>query len=110
MEKPPDEFTIQTTPQRWGTGDAVIAKVEILGKDGTTPEYFRTGDMLRLRVHYKTRKPIDTPTFGLAIYRRDGAHVNGPNPSTRATALPDRRRRRDGVHHRRCRSTRATLN
>ncbi|MCB9159067.1 MAG: ABC transporter ATP-binding protein [Caldilineaceae bacterium] len=79
VEKPPDEFTIQTTPQRWGTGDAVIAKVEILGKDGTTPEYFRTGDMLRLRVHYKTRKPIDTPTFGLAIYRRDGAHVNGPN-------------------------------
>ena len=78
-ERPPDEFTIQTTPQRWGTGDAVIAKVEILGKDGTTPEYFRTGDMLRLRVHYKTRKPIDTPTFGLAIYRRDGAHVNGPN-------------------------------
>ena len=78
-ERPPDEFTIQTTPQRWGTGDAVIAKVEILGKDGATPEYFRTGDMLRLRVHYKTRKPIDTPTFGLAIYRRDGAHVNGPN-------------------------------
>ena len=78
-ERPPDEFTIQTTPQRWGTGDAVIAKVEILGKDGATPEYFRTGDMLRLRVHYKTRKPIDAPTFGLAIYRRDGAHVNGPN-------------------------------
>ncbi|MEZ4584749.1 MAG: Wzt carbohydrate-binding domain-containing protein, partial [Caldilineaceae bacterium] len=79
VEKPPDEFTIQTTPQRWGTGDAVIAKVEILGKDGTTPENFRTGDMKRMREHYKTRKPIDTPTFGLAIYRRDGAHVNGPN-------------------------------
>ncbi|MEZ4582129.1 MAG: hypothetical protein R3A10_10930 [Caldilineaceae bacterium] len=87
----------------------MIAKVEILGKDGTTPEYFRTGDMLRLRGALQDAQPIDTPTLGWP-FTADGAHVNGPNPSTRATALPDRRRRRDGVHHRRCRSTRATLN
>jgi ABC-type polysaccharide/polyol phosphate transport system ATPase subunit len=88
VEKPPDEFTIAATPQRWGTGDAVITRVDILDDSQATPEYFSGGDTMRLRIHYKTRKPIEKPTFGLAIYRRDGVHVNGPNSIDAGYSVP----------------------
>jgi len=63
----------------WGTFEAEITKVELLDADGTTPPFFKTGDFFRLRIHYQTHTRLDTPAFGLAFYRKDGLHVNGPN-------------------------------
>ncbi len=73
------EFDFDNSEKRWGTGDAVITKVELLDASDVEPEYFMTGDKVRLRIHYKTSKPVPTPVFGLAFHRRDGVHVNGPN-------------------------------
>jgi ABC-type polysaccharide/polyol phosphate transport system ATPase subunit len=64
---------------RWGTLQAEITRVELLDADGAAPACFRTGAALRLRIHYKTHERIEAPTFGLAFYRKDGVHVNGPN-------------------------------
>ncbi len=74
-----EEFIIASSEQRWGTGEAIIDNVEILAETDVVPEYFSTGDQLRLRIHYRTREPIELPAFGLALYRRDGVHINGPN-------------------------------
>ena len=74
-----EEFQIQNNARRWGTGHAIITHVDVLDESDSAPEYFVTGDQMRLRIHYKTRERIDVPTFGLAIYQRDGTHVNGPN-------------------------------
>jgi ABC-type polysaccharide/polyol phosphate transport system ATPase subunit len=64
---------------RWGTFQAVITRVELLDENGSSPPFFRTGDLFRLRIHYQTHTRIDLPAFGLALYRKDGMHVNGPN-------------------------------
>jgi lipopolysaccharide transport system ATP-binding protein len=70
---------VETDQNRFGTRQAEITRVELLGTDGTPPLFFTSGDTFRLRLHYHTHERIEWPTFGLAFYRRDGAHVNGPN-------------------------------
>ena len=64
---------------RWGTYAAEITRVELQNAVGECPPYFKTGDFLRLRMHYQAHTRIEQPTFGLAFYRHDGMHVNGPN-------------------------------
>jgi len=73
---------------RWGTFLAEIVKVELLDAQGNPPDYFVTGDFLRLRMHYRTHSRIAEPTFGLAFYRSDGMHVNGPNSVRSGYEIP----------------------
>jgi lipopolysaccharide transport system ATP-binding protein len=76
------------SPQRWGTFQAEITRVELLNRDGSCPPYFKTGEFLRLRLHYVAHQRIDRPSFGLAFYRRDGTHVNGPNSVHDGVEIP----------------------
>ena len=64
---------------RWGTYQAEITAVELLDAQGRPKQVFVTGDHFCLRVHYRTQTPIAHPAFGIAIYRGDGLHLNGPN-------------------------------
>ena len=65
--------------RRWGSRQAEIVKVELLDEYDKTPSYFHKDDFLRIRIHYQAHLQINTPAFGLAFYRSDGLHVNGPN-------------------------------
>ncbi|MBX2997411.1 MAG: ABC transporter ATP-binding protein [Caldilineaceae bacterium] len=69
----------QLETRRWGTFQAEIVRVELRNEDGVEVDQFRPGSMLRIYIYYKTHMRIDRPTFGLAIYRQDGSHINGPN-------------------------------
>jgi len=74
-----DETQPPTEKRRWGTHQAEIVRVELCDAYGTAEEQFRQGAPLHVRIHYVSPERIERPTFGLAIYRQDGAHVNGPN-------------------------------
>jgi ABC-type polysaccharide/polyol phosphate transport system ATPase subunit len=74
--------------QRWGSFQAEITRVEMLDREGSCPLYFQTGDFFRLRLHYVAHQRIEQPTFGMAFYRRDGVHVNGPNSVRAECAIP----------------------
>jgi ABC-type polysaccharide/polyol phosphate transport system ATPase subunit len=74
--------------QRWGSFLAEITQVELLNRDGVCPLYFKTGEFMRLRVHYVAHQRIERPAFGLAFYRRDGTHVNGPNSVQEGMEIP----------------------
>jgi len=65
--------------RRWGSGEAIITRVEF--RDGTDHLHrvFRTGDAFVARIYYRAFQPVHNPAFGVAIYREDGSHVNGPN-------------------------------
>jgi ABC-type polysaccharide/polyol phosphate transport system ATPase subunit len=76
VEQSADEESVE---QRWGSGEAVIERVVFLGADGSERRAFRTGEALVARMHYLAHARVERPTFGVAIYRDDGAHVNGPN-------------------------------
>jgi hypothetical protein len=63
---------------RWGTQDVVIAAVELM-KDGEQAEIFTAGGQFVVRIHYRAPQRVESPAFGVAIYRTDGTHINGPN-------------------------------
>lgn len=64
---------------RWGTGDIEITGVRFLDARGELQDKFRTGEALTIEIAFVAHRPILNPEFGLAIYRDDGVHINGPN-------------------------------
>jgi hypothetical protein len=65
--------------RRWGTGEIEIDAVRFLDDAGRPQVSFRTGDALTVEIAYTVHRPVEEPEFGLAIFREDGVHVNGPN-------------------------------
>jgi lipopolysaccharide transport system ATP-binding protein len=65
--------------RRWGTGEAEILGVEFLDEKGDPRRTLRTSEAVVARIRYRAYKKLDRPTFGVAIYRSDGVHINGPN-------------------------------
>ncbi|MDP1819358.1 MAG: ABC transporter ATP-binding protein [Acidimicrobiales bacterium] len=64
---------------RWGSGEARIERVELIGADGAPIDgSIRTGDPVTFRLCYKADQPIERPTFGFALHTLDGVHVTGP--------------------------------
>jgi ABC-type polysaccharide/polyol phosphate transport system ATPase subunit len=67
------------TFKRWGTRQIEITGVRFLNAAGEETTLFETGDPMTVELSYVAHEPILNPEFGLAIYRQDGLHVNGPN-------------------------------
>ncbi len=65
--------------RRWGTRQIEITGVRLLNEADEETTIFHTGDSLRVEIAYTAHEPIDEPEFGLALYRHDGLHLNGPN-------------------------------
>jgi lipopolysaccharide transport system ATP-binding protein len=65
--------------RRWGSGKVRITKVRLLDGEGKEQQYFQVGEPLTVEMHYKAEEKVDKPVFGLAIHRRDGLHITGPN-------------------------------
>jgi ABC-type polysaccharide/polyol phosphate transport system ATPase subunit len=87
--KPSDATPVGKVPaKRWGNFRAEIVKVEFLNTAGECPPFFKTGDFFRMRLHYKTHTRIEAPTFGMAFYRLDGTHINGPNSYREGYQIP----------------------
>ncbi len=82
-----DAPRIEQSESRWGTGQAEITGVELLDGNGQPSHHFDTDGPLHLRLRYQTHEPIERPAFGLAIYRRDGVHINGPNSVHEGVAI-----------------------
>lgn len=78
-EQAPEQPATTTELRRWGTHQAEIVRVELCNGQGEITDRFQPGSTLRVRMYYQCHERILRPTFGLAIYRQDGAHVNGPN-------------------------------
>ncbi len=65
--------------KRTGSGEVQITAVRILNSNGDEEKRFKTHDSLTIEMDYTAYEEIEQPEFGLAIYREDGLHVNGPN-------------------------------
>lgn len=71
---------------RWGNRDIEIVGVETRDRFNRPATTFRTGDQMVVAIRFAARRRVQTPVFGLAIYREDGAHLTGPN--TRMSGYP----------------------
>ena len=68
--------------RRWGSKEIEIKRIEFLNKEDTADDIFKIGDFLKISIFYAAKKKIEKPVFGLALYREDGLHINGPNTKT----------------------------
>jgi len=62
---------------RFGSGEAMIEKIELLGPSGEPTSLVNTGDAVRLRLHYRAKERITAPVFGVSIDTREGIFVWG---------------------------------
>lgn len=65
--------------QREGDQEIEITAVRLLNKQDEEATTFVTHEPMTIEMAYTAHKPIPNPEFGLAIFREDGIHVNGPN-------------------------------
>lgn len=64
---------------RWGSGEITVDAVELVDDRGAARETTRTGDMVRVRLHYTCHKRVERLVFGVGVHRLDGIHITGPN-------------------------------
>lgn len=78
----------QKDTHHWGSREVEITRVEFLDKTGRARQRFRTGEAFTARLHYQAAQRVEQPTFGVAIYRDDDTHVNGPNTRLDGYLIP----------------------
>ena len=65
--------------KRWGSGEARMTGVKVIGADGSEKTDFSPRDPFTIHIDYTAKKPLDDAVIGLAIYRSDGTLVYGTN-------------------------------
>ena len=86
-EKEPEEKTEETVEEtdeegnlkRWGSGEARMQKVTVLGEDGKEHRHFSPESPLTIHVDYTAKRELKDAVIGLAIYRSDGTYIYGTN-------------------------------
>jgi len=76
-EPPPDMF--QATEGRWGSREAEIGGVELVGEDGQPAHVFSSGERVEIRLTLKSAKPITDFVVGIGIFNVDGVCAFGTN-------------------------------
>jgi ABC-2 type transport system ATP-binding protein len=74
---------------RWGTGEARIVHVELLGRDGRPAQPIRTGDPLVIRLHWEAAEPVAAPGFAVSISTIEGLALSHPS-SVDADCVPEK--------------------
>ncbi len=65
--------------RRWGSQEIEISAVRFLDAAGDEQSLFKTGDEMVIEIAFIAHQAVPDPEFGLAIFRQDGVHINGPN-------------------------------
>jgi ABC-type polysaccharide/polyol phosphate transport system ATPase subunit len=75
-----------TNEARFGSGEVLIVKVQILGPDGRPATQVRTGDDVAVRMDYEARVPVTTPVFSVEVAHSTSGVVLA-SPTTRDVGL-----------------------
>jgi ABC-type polysaccharide/polyol phosphate transport system ATPase subunit len=68
--------------KEWGSGEARIESVALLGPDGAERTQFLAGEPLTLRVHLAAQRPLPPPRLSLELRDSSGLLVTGSGHST----------------------------
>lgn len=64
---------------RWGSGEARITGIEIIGPGSARATRFRSDEPVTIRLSFEALEPIERPVFGLAIETIEGVWAWGHN-------------------------------
>lgn len=73
------EEQLQASQRGESSAEAAILDVCFLDAAGVECQSFASGQKMIARIKYTASRRIEKPVFGVAIFRSDGVHVNGPN-------------------------------
>lgn len=65
--------------KRWGSGEARMTGVKVIGADGEEKTDFSPWDPFTIHIDYTAQKRLEDAVIGLAIYRSDGTLIYGTN-------------------------------
>ncbi len=80
---------------RWGSGEVVVERLEVLDASGEPVSRARTGDAVTFRVHYAASQPVERPVFAMAVHTLQGVELT--HPTTRQSGLVPERIEGNGV-------------
>jgi hypothetical protein len=76
---------------RWGSREAEIVGVDLVGPDGQPSQVFQSGEPVEIRLRVVARQPLTDFVFGVGIFNADGVccygtntHIEGVAPGTLA--------------------------
>jgi ABC-2 type transport system ATP-binding protein len=72
VEASHEDRVVDEDGTRWGSGEALVAGIELLGPDGEPATSFSTGDHVVFRLHYDARERIESPVFGWSLETVEG--------------------------------------
>jgi ABC-type polysaccharide/polyol phosphate transport system ATPase subunit len=67
-----DREEVEGATTRWGSGEARLAPVELLGPDGQPTHLVHTGEAVTFRMRWQAGEPVAKPVFGLALETLEG--------------------------------------
>ena len=70
---------LEDIKNRWGSKTVEITEVKFLDKNFKEKFKFKTNEDIYVKIKYLAKEKIEKPVFGVAIFRSDGVHINGPN-------------------------------
>lgn len=69
----------QAAEGRWGSREAEIVSVSLVGTDGDAAHIFQSGEPLEIRLSVRAAQPIDDFVFGVGIFNAEGVCCYGTN-------------------------------
>ena len=64
---------------RWGSHEAEILDVQLVGPDGTAAHIFQSGEPLEIRLRVRADRPLEDFVFGIGIFNAEGVRCYGTN-------------------------------
>ncbi|NIP24916.1 MAG: hypothetical protein GWO38_14145 [Phycisphaerae bacterium] len=56
-----------------------LTSVKLLDQKGEPGDTFQLGQPMTVEMHYRAKRPVKKPVFGLSFYRPDGTFLSGPD-------------------------------
>jgi ABC-type polysaccharide/polyol phosphate transport system ATPase subunit len=64
---------------RWGSHEAEIVDVQLVGQDGIAGHIFQSGEPLEIRLRVRADRPLEDFVFGIGIFNAEGVRCYGTN-------------------------------
>ena len=87
VSAPADMF--QAEAGRWGSREIEIARVDLVGSDGSPGHVFQAGEPMTIRLQVKATTPVSDFVFGMGLFNADGVCIYGTNTNIEEMAAQE---------------------
>jgi hypothetical protein len=78
-DAPQEDPSTGSVEGRWGSHEAEILDVQLMGSDGAAAHIFQSGEPLEIRLRVRANHPLEDFVFGIGIFNAEGVRCYGTN-------------------------------